>query len=1387
VAARVASLAASHNAVLDVVTSRDEFKSKRASTARDVPAIWQERLAALEIELMEVALEAADGRVAANVGRRAEAALALLARLMLWSPRRSAEERRAGESQYEHGKSKVPALRLRFALAGQGKFGELLDNFLRFGAADPAQRSKAAPARLDSSAKSNAFCRLVQAGRPGAGMALVTSSGIAEDCAATAAQLERLIIPIGGNEAQQSAALAAMRPTCPSVTGGLSDFRSYVQSRNVRQLVGVIARCVGAGLSGWRGEALLTLRTIPDDADNEEVGASSWAADVLRRFIVASTAGKLPLLAHLLGGFMLTPLRKKDPAKVRPIGSGEPLVKLVDGAWLRFFRHDPGLRRRLRPHQYACNVKAGLECLGHELVLDIATAPGNVVLKRDAENFFNKLRRGYLIEVAFALNHAFGSYVQLKLQEATEYTWFTATSAEGFTDYRTLTGTVQGGSLGFLLGSLATADPLRAWAAVMRSACGASVPGSETLADIEADPSFNPEVLAAARRWQNENAADLRRFADFHSALGTSPPTSLRAYADDQTTHVHPSGREMTERLQDAVYAPSGTVFGDKREVHVPAADPSAGLIVAGQPLWHAPGLAGGGDEGAELRFGVGPDDWLRANCLKPAQTALAESLAGLQEVWDNRVRGRPTLVCVLAALRQCVRQRFTHYARWFPPHLAREVLSMALHGIAAFVRYVAGWSDLHFYSDDHAAALLLELAQPMRDGGPAVAPWPEIAEPAYVAAWLDSAALIAQDRGCAARAVLVEWDRRGTGPSATAPLRHLALCLRSLPEPADSLCALWDRHVTEGADGELPRWQKCLSAALWPRLAADRRAATEKLPRAVGKRERKRLSAKACPGAARWLSVVPVYRYEYLEDQEARDWFSWWMGVPLEAIRSTLRPAASAAECVRRQCHLANCRHVRCSGEWRGFEDHVWGKCACARGFIHDCAVQVLAKEMRKPPLKMPVATETWEPSFPPTRRPGEEEGDGEDGPDARLDIRIELLNDATVVVDYSLVGASNLSAPAAAATLFASAQRLKHRRYQEYDAATGRRTTNLKVRPFIQSTFGPFGPEAAALLRDIRSESKCSTRALEDRLAVFLARAVARRLRRAYGAYSVESPESASWWPDLPRPGPGPPDVAGPDDRSPGGPPGGRAPYSSLISPDKRSPSNGKKKAEEEKEQREEVKETGDPHPGCRSNLRGGQSRNGKGLPCSRERAQNGKTGSPTRKSYGSQEKEANGLPCSGERAQNGKNGTGSPTRKSHGSRAMGKLGKGLSCSGERAQGDGKADRCIPALEYRLECRKGMGTLDPGAAQKRMPPRRGGLSPEKTAACVSKYCHRELRPERGKPGGIYGPDGAKLPESVFYRLSKKRYQARARGVDGGPHKTLEAAVAAVAQLRAA
>jgi hypothetical protein len=1281
-----------------VVTSRDEFKSKRGSTARNVPAIWQERLAAVEIELLDVALEAADGRVAAKVGQRAEAIVALLARLMLWSPRRTAEERRAGECKFEHGKSKAPALRLRFALAGQGKFGELLSNFLQFGASDPGQRTVAAPARLDSSAKSNAFCRLVQAGRPGAGMALVTSRGIADDSEATAAQLARLIVPIDSSESQQSAALAAIRPTCPGTSGDLAEFKGYLQSRSARQLLGVIARCVGAGLSGWRGEALLVLRSIPDENDDDDDDSSRWATGIIRRFIVAISEGRLALLAHLLGGFMLTPLRKKDPAKVRPIGSGEPLVKLVDGAWLRFFRQDSALRRRLRPHQYACNIKAGLECMGRELVLDIAAAPGNVVLKRDAENFFNKLSRAYLIAVSYALNNAFGRYVQLKLQVATEYTWFTITAADGFKDYRTITGTVQGGSLGFLLGSIATADPLRAWAAVMRGACGESVPGAETLADIEADPTFDAGVLAATHRWLDENATELHRFSDFFKTLGTSPPTSLRAYADDQTTHVHWRGQDLAESLQDAVYAPTGTVFGVKREVHVPATDPGSGMIVAGQPLWHAPALAGDGDPAAELRFGVGPDDWLREHCLAPAQRALAASLAGLREVWDNRVRGRPTLVCVLTALRQCVRQRFTHYARWFSPHLAREALQAALRGIASFVRYVAGWSDLHFFNDDHAAALLLELAQPLRDGGPAVVPWPEIAEPAYVAAWLDSAAVIAQDRGAATRVVLAEWDQHSAGPTALAPLRHLALCLRSLPEPAESLCAVWDRHVAEGK--EPPRWQKCLSSSLWPRLAADRVAATAKLPPAVAKRERKRLSSKAAPGASRWLNVTPVFRYEYLEDQEARDWFSWWMGVPLEAIRTGLHPAASAGDCVRRSCCLTNCRKVPCGGEWRGFEDHVWGRCACARAFLHDCAVQVLAKELQKTPIKLPVATETWEPSFPPPRKPEHRQTEGNGEPDARLDLRIELLRDTTVVVDYSLVGATNLYAPATAKTLFAAAQRAKHDRYQEFDPATGRRATNLKVRPFIQSTFGSLGPEAGALLRDVRREAKCSTRALEDRLAVFLARAGARRLRRAYGAYSVAPPEPSSWWPGLPRPGPSAPDDAGP---------GGRSPDRGVTG----------------RERTEDSNEAGGTHPDF--------------------------TGRRARKSSGPH----GSVPEGGKRSHSKEPKIGQSSEPHGKELKYGESphGKELKIGSRPDCGDSSQDNGQPG---------------PKAA------RRAGKS----------RGPRESRPEFGEPGGIYGPDGARLPAHVFFRANKGRYLVRARRVDGKHHQDLAAAIAEASAL---
>ena len=310
-AAKYESLAAGHNALLDVVVSRDEFKFKRARTMRNVPAIWHTKLAALELELIQVAIEAASGRAPAGVGQRAEAAIAVLARLVLWTPTRTSEERQEGVSKFEHGKSKAPALRLRFALACQGKFGELLSNYCQYGAAGTVQRAGVSGTQRDCSVMSNSFCSLVQAGRPGAAMGLATSRGIAADSDATAEQLERLIVPIESNEAEQAAALEALRPAGPDVSGGLAAFGMFLQSRSSRQLLSVLARCVGAGLSGWRGEALLVLLSIPDGGDDE---GGAWAADILRSFIFASSEGRLPTLAYLLGGYLLTPLRKKDPA-----------------------------------------------------------------------------------------------------------------------------------------------------------------------------------------------------------------------------------------------------------------------------------------------------------------------------------------------------------------------------------------------------------------------------------------------------------------------------------------------------------------------------------------------------------------------------------------------------------------------------------------------------------------------------------------------------------------------------------------------------------------------------------------------------------------------------------------------------------------------------------------------------------------------------------------------------------------------------------------------------------------------------------------------------------------------------------------------------------------
>ena len=84
--------------------------------------------------------------------------------------------------------------------------------------------------------------------------------------------------------------------------------------------------------------------------------------------------------------------------------------------------------------------------------------------------------------------------------------------------------------------------------------------------------------------------------------------------------------------------------------------------------------------------------------------------------------------------------------------------------------------------------------------------------------------------------------------------------------------------------------------------------------------------------------------------------------------------------------------------------------------------------------------------------------------------------------------------------------------------------------------------------------------------------------------------------------------------------------------------------------------------------------------------------------------------------------------------------------------------------------------GSLGSGAAEPRgapRPPRRGGRD-------------RSSRPERGKPGGIYGPDGVRLPDGVSYIVGRKRFRAELLGVRKTNRESLEEACADAAQVRA-
>ena len=75
---------------------------------------------------------------------------------------------------------------------------------------------------------------------------------------------------------------------------------------------------------------------------------------------------------------------------------------------------------------------------------------------------------------------------------------------------------------------------------------------------------------------------------------------------------------------------------------------------------------------------------------------------------------------------------------------------------------------------------------------------------------------------------------------------------------------------------------------------------------------------------------------------------------------------------------------------------------------------------------------------------------------------------------------------------------------------------------------------------------------------------------------------------------------------------------------------------------------------------------------------------------------------------------------------------------------------------------------------------PRVGGAGP-----LLAMRAPRALKPLQGTPGGIYGPDGRRLPDSVFFEQKKNTFRARVTPAVGAHRRTIAEACADVASVR--
>ena len=836
----------------------------------------------------------------------------------------------------------------------------------------------------------------------------------------------------------------------------------------------------------------------------------------------------------LLGGLRLIPL-DKNPG-VRPIGCGEPLLKLVRGAWHRYLA--PAIPKAFLPFQFACSLPAGIEALGRDILLEHeeATKVGHhqIFIKRDARNFYNELDRAFIIRVLKSLDPFFAQYIARVLGTPTVYTLFEAgeiadpASERGLLEFSTVSGVVQGDVLGFLIGCAVAADAARAWSLTLASA----FPRLRVHGVSDRSPPTPPAAIEAGNQWRVHQAEELQRVNEFWDQ-GQSPFASIRGYVDDQTLLVPKCIHNLCVLLLKAVFLPSGTTFrADKNKDWDPVENPAGGLVVAGISLWNivrrpATDKHPDGFSAEFLEYSVGNVGFLNQSC-HAADLALSSGVEALKEIWIHRPKGRPCLPAMLRVISGSLAKRFTHFARWFVPEVSKPILEHLQRELCAFVFWMAGWDENgHFTSEAHRNAVLREIQLPVRKfGGLGLGFLPSI-EAAFVSSWLAPAKTLAEVRGVDVEALLASWDQAHDEGHSVA-LTFLFVSMSRLHTPATSCVALWKGYcavnkIEEAAARELVpgeklrvSWQEYLSQGVWESVAETLQNGVHDLHPDLQAHEYLRLQARQHPYASWALFAMPSpsWGVGQLEDGEALDWLAWSFGVPLNPVDGGSDVGVQRYAC--KKCSLTNQDGVLCHRKIGLATGHP-GACPMRRFTrLHHMIVRTLFLEFRS--MGFATDREVWEPSLN-RKKNGKWVA-------AKLDLRIEnfavKLAPRPTVMDVSLV---HVTAPSylpqfrdgawrgvgkgheSVKDAMASRVQLKHDEYQVRDPV-GRRSTSLRLLPFVLNHYGSWDESAMSILKEACSYSGKRGNLIVDKISVDVARYVSRQLRQSLAAVYWDRP---------------------------------------------------------------------------------------------------------------------------------------------------------------------------------------------------------------------------------------------------------------------------------------